>query len=56
MDIKDILIKNLNISKLTGSSLREAIVLYFNHLPDAEKRRISSAIAHDVQPIEGKRK
>ncbi|MGB3112053.1 MAG: PfkB family carbohydrate kinase [Candidatus Omnitrophota bacterium] len=48
MDIKGVLSKNLGISKLTGPSLREAIVPHYNHLPDDEKRRINREIAHDV--------
>jgi len=45
--ITSILTKNLGISKLTGSSLREAIA-YHHTLPDDEKRRINREIAHTV--------
>jgi len=45
MDIKNTLSKNLGITKLTAASLKEAIASY-NHLPDAEKRRINREIAH----------
>ena len=48
VDIKGVLSKNLGISKLTGPSLREAIVDHYNHLPDDEKRRINREIAHYV--------
>ena len=48
MDIKGVLSKNLGISKLTGPSLREAIVRHYNHLADDEKRRITREIAHYV--------
>jgi fructose-1-phosphate kinase PfkB-like protein len=48
VDIKDVLSKNLGISKLTGPSLREAIVYQYNTLPDGEKRRINREIAHEV--------
>ncbi|NQT32040.1 MAG: hypothetical protein HQ594_00020 [Candidatus Omnitrophica bacterium] len=48
MNIKDVLSKNLGISKLTGPSLREAIEHHNNHLPDDEKRRINREIAYDV--------
>ncbi len=46
--IKDILSKNLGISILTGSSLREAIVSHYDPLPDNEKRHINRGIAHYV--------
>ena len=48
VDIKGVLSKDLGISKLTGPSLREAIVYHNSHLPDDEKRRINREIAHDV--------
>ena len=48
MDIKGVLSKNLGISKLTGPSLREAIVHHYDRLPDDDKRRINREIAHDV--------
>ncbi len=48
MDIKGILSKNLGISRLTGSSLREAIVCYNDRLSDDKKRRINREIAHYV--------
>ena len=48
MDIKDVLSKNLGINKLTRPSLKEAIAYHNDHLPDNEKRRINSEIAHDV--------
>lgn len=48
MDIKGVLSKNLGISKLTGPSLREAIVYHYDPLPDDEKRRINREIAHGV--------
>jgi fructose-1-phosphate kinase PfkB-like protein len=48
VDIKGVLSKNLGISKLTGPSLREAIVNHYDRLPDDEKRRINREIAHDV--------
>lgn len=48
VDIIGILSKNLGINKLTGPSLREAIVYHSNHLPDDDKRRINREIAHYV--------
>jgi len=48
VDIKSVLTKNLGINKLTGPSLREAIVYHYDPLPDDEKRRINREIAHDV--------
>ncbi len=48
MDIKNVLSKNLGISKLTGHSLREAIERHYYNLPDDEKRRINREIAHDI--------
>jgi fructose-1-phosphate kinase PfkB-like protein len=48
VDIKGVLSKNLGISELTGSSLREAIVYHYDRLSDDEKRRINREIAHDV--------
>ena len=48
MDIKGVLSKNLGISKLTGPSLREAIVDHYDRLSDDEKRRINREIAHDI--------
>ncbi|MFC1480075.1 PfkB family carbohydrate kinase [Candidatus Omnitrophota bacterium] len=48
MDIKDVLSKNLGISKLMGPSLREAIAHHYENLPDDEKRRINREIAHYV--------
>jgi len=48
MDIKGVLSKNLGISKLTGPSLKKAIVSYYDPLPDDEKKRINHEIAHDV--------
>ncbi len=60
MDIKDVLTKGLGISRLTGPSLKEAIVHHYDQLPDAEKRRINREIAHDVinavRTREGKKK
>ncbi|MFC1570596.1 PfkB family carbohydrate kinase [Candidatus Omnitrophota bacterium] len=48
MDIKDVLSKNLGISRLTGPSLKETIVDHYNQLPDDEKKRINHEIAHCV--------
>jgi len=45
MDIKDIFIKNLGISRFTGPSLREAIASAYGQLPDKEKKRINLEIA-----------
>jgi 1-phosphofructokinase len=60
VDIKGLLARNLGISKLTGLSLREAIVYYYDPLPDDEKRRITREIAHDVikaaRAAEGRKK
>ena len=55
MDIKGILSKNLGINKLTGPSLKEAIVHRYNNLPDAEKRRINREIAHYAIKVVGAR-
>jgi len=48
MDIKDVLSKNLEIARLTSSSLKEAIARHYAPLSDAEKRRINREIAHHV--------
>lgn len=48
MAIKDVLLKNLGITKLTGSSLKEAISRRYDPSSDAEKRRINREIAHQV--------
>ena len=48
MSIKDILTENLNISKLTQSSLEKAITDFYDRLPDNEKRRINREIAYEV--------
>ncbi|MDD5634626.1 MAG: PfkB family carbohydrate kinase [Candidatus Omnitrophica bacterium] len=52
-NINDVLSKNLGISKLTGSSLKEAITSRFHPLPDDEKRRINREIAHAVIKVVG---
>ena len=51
MDIRDILSKTLGITKLTGPSLKEAIVSRHRHLPDDEKRRINREIAYEVLAV-----
>ncbi|MBU1852006.1 MAG: hypothetical protein KJ995_06360, partial [Candidatus Omnitrophica bacterium] len=60
MDIESVLVKNLGIRKLTGPSLKEAIVHYYSALPDDEKRRINREIAHRVikavRAVKGKKK
>jgi len=60
MEIKDILSKNLGISRLTGPSLRETIAHHYNDLTDDEKRRITREIAHHVikavRAAEGRKK
>ncbi|MGB2599084.1 MAG: hypothetical protein WBC99_01410, partial [Candidatus Omnitrophota bacterium] len=60
MDIKGVLSKNLDISKLTPTSLREAIVNHYDRLPDDEKRRINREIAQSVikavRPAKGEKK
>ncbi|MBU1127886.1 MAG: hypothetical protein KKE01_02255, partial [Candidatus Omnitrophica bacterium] len=60
MDIESVLVKNLGIRKLTGPSLKEAIVHHYSALPDDEKRRINREIAHRVikavSAVKGKKK
>jgi fructose-1-phosphate kinase PfkB-like protein len=48
MYIRDLLSKNLGINRLTGPSLKEAITDHYGALADAEKRRITRHLAHDV--------